>query len=93
MAGDHVNDAGVAGVLRQILNYQLNRMTLRQVFMSMVLVWLVCFILTVAGAFPSDPDSIGFGARTDTKHQVLSQASWFRFPYPGEFYSNGVRQI
>ncbi len=46
--------------------------------------WLFCVILTLAGAFPSDPSSTGYGGRTDTKLGVLKDANWFRFPYPGE---------
>ncbi|XP_078527466.1 solute carrier family 23 member 1-like isoform X2 [Lissotriton helveticus] len=47
--------------------------------------WLVCFILTVTNALPSNPQSYGYLARTDAKGNVLSEAPWFRFPYPGQW--------
>ncbi|XP_078527267.1 solute carrier family 23 member 1-like [Lissotriton helveticus] len=47
--------------------------------------WLVCFVLTVTNALPSSPQSYGYLARTDVKGDVLSQAPWFRFPYPGQW--------
>ena len=45
--------------------------------------WLLCFILTVAGAFPEDDTEYGYEARTDIRLDVLEKTSWIRFPYPG----------
>ena len=59
--------------------------------------WFFSFILTVAGAFPTDADVYGYGARTDLRTDVLRQSAWFRFPYPGKrmeslsFVGPGIR--
>ncbi|XP_074840069.1 solute carrier family 23 member 1-like [Carettochelys insculpta] len=55
------------------------------VLLGLALTWLICFVLTVTNAFPSDPAVYGYPARTDIKGDVLSQAPWFRFPYPGQW--------
>ena len=51
--------------------------------LALCISWLLCFVLTVTNTFPSAPTAYGYLARTDTKGHVLSQAPWFRFPYPG----------
>lgn len=51
--------------------------------LALCLSWLLCFVLTVTNALPTAPTAYGHLARTDTKGNVLSQAPWFRFPYPG----------
>ncbi|CAI5785830.1 solute carrier family 23 member 1-like [Podarcis lilfordi] len=55
------------------------------VLFGLTLTWLLCFILTITNVFPSDPLAYGYKARTDSKGDVLSQAPWFRFPYPGQW--------
>uniref|UniRef100_F6QNY7 Solute carrier family 23 member 1 n=1 Tax=Equus caballus TaxID=9796 RepID=F6QNY7_HORSE len=55
------------------------------VLLSLCISWLLCFVLTVTNALPKDPTAYGYPARTDTKANVLSQAPWFRFPYPGQW--------
>ncbi|XP_053318289.1 solute carrier family 23 member 1-like isoform X2 [Spea bombifrons] len=55
------------------------------VLLGISISWLICFILTFTNALPSKPDSYGYFARTDVKGDVLSQAPWFRFPYPGQW--------
>lgn len=57
--------------------------SLCQVLLALCISWLLCFVLTVTSTFPSAPTAYGYLARTDTKGSVLSQAPWFRFPYPG----------
>ncbi|XP_041109881.1 solute carrier family 23 member 1-like [Polyodon spathula] len=47
--------------------------------------WLICYILTAYRVLPSDPKAYGYWARTDLKGDVLGQAPWFRFPYPGQW--------
>ncbi|XP_069484879.1 solute carrier family 23 member 1-like [Ambystoma mexicanum] len=47
--------------------------------------WLLCYGLTVTNVLPSNPESYGYFARTDVKGNVLSEAPWFRFPYPGQW--------
>lgn len=61
-----------------------------QVLLALCLSWLLCFILTVTHTLPSDPSAYGFQARTDTKGDVLNQAPWFRFPYPGKGSAIGL---
>uniref|UniRef100_A0A8C5KY06 Solute carrier family 23 member 4 n=1 Tax=Jaculus jaculus TaxID=51337 RepID=A0A8C5KY06_JACJA len=55
------------------------------VLLALCISWLFCFVLTVTNTLPSAPTAYGFLARTDTKGSVLSQAPWFRFPYPGQW--------
>ncbi|KAB0403126.1 hypothetical protein E2I00_003170 [Balaenoptera physalus] len=55
------------------------------VLLALCISWLLCFVLTVTNALPSAPAAYGYLARTDTKGDVLSQAPWFRFPYPGQW--------
>lgn len=57
--------------------------SLCQVLLALCISWLLCFVLTTTNTFPSAPTAYGYLARTDTKGSVLSQAPWFRFPYPG----------
>ncbi|XP_072029177.1 solute carrier family 23 member 1-like [Amphiura filiformis] len=55
------------------------------VVLSVMFAWFISYILTVAGAFPNDPATYGYEARTDTRIEVLQQSAWFRFPYPGQW--------
>lgn len=54
-----------------------------QVILAITITWIICAILTVSGVFPSDPDEWGYGASTDYRIDVINEAPWFRFPYPG----------
>ncbi|XP_075905356.1 xan_ur_permease domain-containing protein [Nelusetta ayraudi] len=47
--------------------------------------WFICYILTVYDVLPSNPKDYGYMARTDLKGDVISQAPWFTFPYPGQW--------
>ncbi|XP_021566409.1 solute carrier family 23 member 1-like [Carlito syrichta] len=55
------------------------------VLLALCFSWLVCFLLTITNALPTDPMAYGYLARTDNKKSVLSQSPWFRFPYPGQW--------
>ncbi|XP_029773837.1 solute carrier family 23 member 1-like [Suricata suricatta] len=55
------------------------------VLLALCISWLLCFALTVTNTLPTAPTAYGHLARTDTKGNVLSQAPWFRFPYPGQW--------
>ena len=46
--------------------------------------WLLCYILTISGVFPTDKDEYGYHARTDLRDNDLKSASWVSFPYPGK---------
>ncbi|KAJ8039465.1 Solute carrier family 23 member 1 [Holothuria leucospilota] len=56
-----------------------------QILLSVAITWILCLILTAAGAFPDDPAEYGYKARTDVYSDVLQESAWFRFPYPGQF--------
>ncbi|XP_040147329.1 solute carrier family 23 member 1 isoform X3 [Ictidomys tridecemlineatus] len=55
------------------------------VLLGLCISWFICFVLTVTNTLPSSPTDYGYLARTDTKSNVLSQAPWFRIPYPGQW--------
>ncbi|XP_067998811.1 solute carrier family 23 member 1-like [Melanerpes formicivorus] len=55
------------------------------VLLGLSLSWLLCYLLTVTDVLPADPTAYGHLARTDTRGNVLSQAPWFRLPYPGQW--------
>lgn len=55
-----------------------------QIILAIMLVWLVCYVLTRSGVFPSRPEEYGYKARTDARGEILSVAPWFRVPYPCE---------
>ncbi|KAL3863439.1 hypothetical protein ACJMK2_005195 [Sinanodonta woodiana] len=55
------------------------------VILSICITWLLCYILTVADVFPSDPNHINYMARTDARNNVLKNAPWFRWPIPFPF--------
>lgn len=53
-----------------------------QIIIAIMVVWLVCYIFTLTGLFPSDPDRYGYKARTDARGDIMVLAPWFRVPYP-----------
>ncbi|KAF7231312.1 solute carrier family 23 member 1 isoform X2 [Nothobranchius furzeri] len=55
------------------------------ILLGLAISWLVCHLLTVFDVLPSDPAHYGYLARTDVKGDVVSEASWFRLPYPGQW--------
>ncbi|KAF7666943.1 hypothetical protein LDENG_00086380 [Lucifuga dentata] len=55
------------------------------ILLGIAISWLVCYILTIYDVLPSDPDQYGYLARTDVKGNVVDQASWFTFSYPGQW--------
>ncbi|XP_056358141.1 solute carrier family 23 member 1 isoform X1 [Oenanthe melanoleuca] len=52
------------------------------IILAIMLVWLICYVLTRTGVFPSRPEEYGYKARTDARGEILSVAPWFRVPYP-----------
>lgn len=50
------------------------------VLLSISIMWIVCLILTMTNVFEE-----GSQARTDVRIKVLSDAPWFRIPYPFQF--------
>lgn len=55
-----------------------------------MVVWLVCYIFTLTGLFPSDPNRYGYKARTDARGDIMTLAPWFRVPYPCKSASGGL---
>ena len=45
--------------------------------------WFLCFILTMAEVFQESETKWGYEARTDVRLFVITDAPWFRVPYPG----------
>ncbi|NWW78838.1 S23A1 protein, partial [Climacteris rufus] len=52
------------------------------IILAIMVVWLFCYVLTLTGVFPSQPEEYGYKARTDARGEILSVAPWFRVPYP-----------
>ncbi|XP_044534456.1 solute carrier family 23 member 1-like isoform X2 [Gracilinanus agilis] len=75
-------------VYGQVKKCHVSKLYLFQIFpvlLGLSISWILCYVLTVTNAFPSSPSAYGYLARTDTKGSVLSQAPWFRVPYPGQW--------
>ncbi|KAJ1166453.1 hypothetical protein NDU88_006856 [Pleurodeles waltl] len=70
---------------RKCHSTRLNLFQLFPMLFGICISWLVCYILTVTNALPSNPTSYGYLARTDVKGRVVAEAPWFRFPYPGQW--------
>ena len=64
-----------------------------KVVLAVLTAWLFCYILTLTEVFPSDPEKVGYFARTDTRTQVLHDSSWFRFPYPGRLRNKYIDEF
>ncbi|XP_076606219.1 solute carrier family 23 member 1 [Chaetodon auriga] len=52
------------------------------IILAIMLVWLVCYVLTLTNLLPSDPDLYGHKARTDARGDIMTSSPWFRVPYP-----------
>ncbi|XP_055499053.1 solute carrier family 23 member 1-like isoform X1 [Leucoraja erinacea] len=52
------------------------------IIMAIMVVWLICYVLTLTDVFPKNPEQYGFKARTDARGEIMSTAPWFRMPYP-----------
>uniref|UniRef100_A0A4W5QFU0 Solute carrier family 23 member 1 n=1 Tax=Hucho hucho TaxID=62062 RepID=A0A4W5QFU0_9TELE len=52
------------------------------IIMAIMLVWLLCYILTLTDMLPSDPSKYGQKARTDARGDIMTLSPWFRVPYP-----------
>ncbi|XP_053142570.1 solute carrier family 23 member 1 isoform X2 [Hemicordylus capensis] len=52
------------------------------IILAILVVWLLCYILTVTDVFPRDAKAYGYKARTDARGEIMSIAPWFRLPYP-----------
>ncbi|XP_048718184.1 solute carrier family 23 member 1 isoform X2 [Caretta caretta] len=52
------------------------------IILAIMMVWLLCYILTLTDVFPRDAEAYGYKARTDARGKIMSTAPWFRLPYP-----------
>uniref|UniRef100_A0A665T9V4 Solute carrier family 23 member 1 n=1 Tax=Echeneis naucrates TaxID=173247 RepID=A0A665T9V4_ECHNA len=52
------------------------------IILAIMLVWLVCYILTLTNLLPSEPGHYGHRARTDARGDIMTSSPWFRVPYP-----------
>ncbi|XP_027886181.1 solute carrier family 23 member 1 isoform X1 [Xiphophorus couchianus] len=52
------------------------------IILAIMLVWLVCYVLTLTDLLPNDPKSYGHKGRTDARGDIMASAPWFRMPYP-----------
>lgn len=50
------------------------------VLLSITIMWIICLALTMTNVFEA-----GNPARTDVRLKVLTDAPWFRVPYPFQF--------
>ncbi|KAK7110352.1 hypothetical protein V1264_014239 [Littorina saxatilis] len=55
------------------------------VLLAVGLGWLLCLILTVSDALPTNSTEPAYRARTDISLNVVNTAPWFKFPYPFQF--------
>ncbi|XP_045170342.2 solute carrier family 23 member 1-like [Mercenaria mercenaria] len=69
------------------------RYPVHQVFsilIAMLVNWLICGILTLYDVFPNDRGDSSYNARTDARVDVIYDAPWFTFPYPGQYGPPGI---
>ncbi|XP_067422907.1 solute carrier family 23 member 1 isoform X1 [Emydura macquarii macquarii] len=52
------------------------------IILAIMVVWMLCYILTLTDVFPRDAEAYGYKARTDARGEIMSIAPWFRLPYP-----------
>ena len=57
-----------------------NCINVRQVLLAIILSWALCALLTA-----TDSISEKSAARTDGNLEIINRASWFTFPYPGQW--------
>ena len=65
--------------------YLVNNCVVIQVILSIVFTWSVCAVLEASGVLSDDPQSPGYGAKTNV--QVVRDALWIYIPYPGIYFS------
>ncbi|XP_070579683.1 solute carrier family 23 member 1-like isoform X2 [Ptychodera flava] len=59
-----------------------NIFALFPVLLSVLISWLVCYILTITDVFPYDPTDPAFEARTDRNAESIASIPWIWFPLP-----------
>ena len=76
--------------LTLLISWDPNRLLffISQVILAIFVAYVVSIILTYTNVFPNDKNHIYYKARTDSRISVLTNAEWFRVPYPGESNCN-----
>ncbi|KAE8613950.1 hypothetical protein XENTR_v10007934 [Xenopus tropicalis] len=62
--------------------YKIQIFKMFPIIMAIMVVWLLCYILTLSGIFPTEDKTYGYSARTDARGEIMTSSPWFRFPYP-----------
>ncbi|OCT88298.1 hypothetical protein XELAEV_18016932mg [Xenopus laevis] len=62
--------------------YKIQIFKMFPIIMAIMVVWLLCYILTLSGIFPTEEKTYGYSARTDARGEIMTSSPWFRFPYP-----------
>ncbi|MEQ2201650.1 hypothetical protein XENOCAPTIV_015723, partial [Xenoophorus captivus] len=52
------------------------------IILAIMVVWLVCYVLTLTNLLPNDLNRYGHKGRTDARGDIMASAPWFRMPYP-----------
>ncbi|CAN7988414.1 unnamed protein product, partial [Ixodes hexagonus] len=73
----HRYNTSSEGILVKRMNDVITFLTILPILVTVAVVWLVCYILTVNNFFPEQHP-----ARTDNMALALGNATWFRIPYP-----------
>ncbi|XP_064652942.1 solute carrier family 23 member 1-like isoform X1 [Lineus longissimus] len=55
------------------------------ILLSLLISWIVCWIMTATGSITDDPSDPAYTTRTDASLDGLYQAKWFFVPYPGQW--------
>ncbi|XP_064601384.1 solute carrier family 23 member 1-like [Liolophura sinensis] len=55
------------------------------IILSVMIVWFLCYVLTMTNVFPPDKLHPSYFARTDVRKQLLRTSPWVYFPYPGQY--------
>ncbi|XP_015992367.1 solute carrier family 23 member 1 isoform X2 [Rousettus aegyptiacus] len=52
------------------------------IVLAIMIMWLLCYVLTLTDVLPTDPTAYGFQARTDARGDIMGIAPWIRIAYP-----------
>ncbi|XP_021341876.1 solute carrier family 23 member 2-like isoform X2 [Mizuhopecten yessoensis] len=55
------------------------------ILIGMLVGWAMAAVMTYAGALTDNPNEAEFLARTDARAGIITDATWFRVPYPNQF--------
>lgn len=58
-----------------------------QILIAIIIGWCVSAILTYADVLSTDKNNVESYCRTDTRVNLITEAKWISFPYPGKVMS------